>query len=73
MQGIFNGDSPSHYTESFELLKKYIDQSLDENKDDLKNIQFPIFVCLFLNMILKKYYKEAKDFFNKQSAQFLPE
>lgn len=55
-QGIFNGDIPSHYTDSFELLKKYIDQSLDQYKEDLQNIIFPVFTLLFLNMMRKKYY-----------------
>ena len=35
MQAVYNGDSPDHYTESFKLLKKYIDQSLDQYKEDL--------------------------------------
>jgi len=51
MQPIFNGDSPDHYIESFKLLKKYIDQSLDQYKEDLINVLFPIFTHLFLNMI----------------------
>jgi hypothetical protein len=72
MQGIFNGDSPSHYTDSFDLLKKYIDQSLDQHKEDLQSILFPIFVCLFLNMIIKKYYKEAQSFLEDQRPIFTP-
>jgi hypothetical protein len=35
MQAVFNGDQAEHYVESFKLLKKYIDESLDLYKDDL--------------------------------------
>ncbi len=39
------------FTESFEKLRNFVDQSLDEFKHDLLKVVFPIFVCLFLNMI----------------------
>ncbi|CDW89409.1 transcription initiation factor tfiid subunit 5-like [Stylonychia lemnae] len=71
MQAVFNGDSPDHYTESFKLLKKYIDQSLDQYKEDLMNVLFPIFSHLFLNMIQAQYYEQAKHFFNEEKGQFM--
>ena len=35
MQAIYNGDHPDHFVESFRLLKKYIEESLDQYKDEL--------------------------------------
>ncbi len=60
LQAIFNGDQPEHYVESYRSLKKYIDMSLDQYKEDLQSILFPIFVHLFLKMIQSKFYEEAK-------------
>ena len=35
MQPVFNGNLPSHFTDSFRLLKKYIEESLDIYKEEL--------------------------------------
>jgi transcription initiation factor TFIID subunit 5 len=51
MQAVFNGDLPEHYFDSFRLLKKYIEESLDLYKDELQSVLFPIFVELFLGMV----------------------
>ena len=51
MQAVFNGDKPEHFTESFKLLKKFIDESLDLYKEELQSVLFPIFTELFLEMI----------------------
>ena len=31
---------------------------------------FPIFVCLYLNMVLKKFYSEARAFLEENQAEF---
>eukprot|EP00347_Sterkiella_histriomuscorum_P022028 403331938 len=56
MQAVFNGDSPDHYTESFKLLKKYIEQSLDQYKEDLQSNNF---------------IDQARDFFNEEKFMFI--
>ena len=32
---------------------------------------FPVFVCLFLNMVLKNFKDEASLFFNKHKSEFV--
>lgn len=63
MQAIFNGDQPEHYFESFRLLKKYIEDSLDLYKEELKDVLFPIYAHLFLGMIKNGHIAAAKRFF----------
>lgn len=63
MQAIFNGDQPEHYIESYRLLKKYIDESLDLYKEELQSALFPIFTQLYLGMIQSKFTQEAKQFY----------
>jgi len=63
---------PSDYTECFSKLKLFIDQSLDEVKSELVRVLFPIFVCLFLNMVKKTFMTEALEFLNTNKADFLP-
>ena len=41
-------------------------------KTELSKVLFPVFVCLFLNMILKNFKEEAASFFQKHKGQFLP-
>ena len=70
MQPVFNGDLASHYTDSFRLLKKYIEESLGIYKDELQSVLFPIFVELFLSMVQNKFVNEAKQFFKDEKYQF---
>lgn len=70
MQPVFNGNMPSHFTDSFRLLKKYIEESLDIYKDELQSVLFPIFVELFLSMVTNRFVAEAKQFFKDEKYQF---
>ena len=69
-QPILNGDLPEHFTESFKLLKKFIDESLDIYNDELQSVLFPIFTELFLGMVKGKFLKEARKFFADERYQF---
>jgi len=69
-QTMFSGRDPKDYGENFSKLKKFIDQSLDENKHELVRVLFPVFVCLYLNMVLKKFYEEARAFLDENKAEF---
>jgi transcription initiation factor TFIID subunit 5 len=60
MQAIFNGDHPDHFTESFRLLKKYIEESLDQYKEELQQVLFPMFVHLFLQMVHAGHLTQAR-------------
>lgn len=69
-QTMYSGRDPNDFSENFNKLKKFIDQSLDENKQELVRVLFPVFVCLYLNMILKKFYTEARNFLNENKDEF---
>ena len=69
---MYSGRDPNDYIECFQKLKEFIDQSLDEFKSELVRVLFPIFMCLYLNMILKKFYSEARNFLNDNKGEFHP-
>jgi transcription initiation factor TFIID subunit 5 len=70
MQPVLNGDQAEHFIESFKLLKKFIDESLDLYKEELQSILFPIFTELFLGMVKGRFLKEARIFFSEEKYQF---
>ena len=70
MQPILNGDQAEHYTETFKLLKKYIDESLDVYNDELQSVLFPIFTQLFLGMVKGRFLTQARKFFADEKYQF---
>jgi len=52
-------------------MRNFVDLSLDEFKQELQRVVFPIFVCLFLNMMLRKdLQKDAISFFNASKEDF---
>jgi len=66
-----NGTRATDYVDSFNEMRSFIDQSLDEFKGELKRVVFPLFVCLFLNMMLRKeFQKEAIAFFESVKNDF---
>jgi len=69
---MYTGKDPHDYNECYQKLKIFIDQSLDEFKSELVRVLFPIFVCLYLNMILKKFYAAAKVFLETNEGEFHP-
>ncbi len=40
-------------------------------KIELSKVLFPVFVCLFLNMVLKNFKEEASIFFKKHKSEFV--
>ncbi len=70
MQAVFNGDQPEHYVESYRLLKKYIEESLDLYKEELQSVLFPMFTQLYLGMIQSQFTVEAKQFYLEEKFQF---
>lgn len=70
LMAVYNGDHPDHYFESYGLLKRYIEESLDMFREELHRVLFPIFVELFLGMITHEYYTEARRFFEAEKFLF---
>jgi ketopantoate hydroxymethyltransferase len=67
---VLNGDKAEHFVESFKLLKKFIDESLDQYKEELQSVMFPMFTELFLGMVKGGFVKEARKFFSEERYQF---
>ena len=70
LMAVYNGDHPDHYFESYGLLKRYIEESLDLFREELDRVLFPIFVELYLGMITHEYYLEARRFFDTEKCLF---
>lgn len=70
LMAVYNGDHPDHYFESYGLLKRYIEESLDLFREELHRVMFPIFVELYLGMITHEYYAEARRFFDSEKFLF---
>jgi len=70
LSDVLLGTEAKHYEDSYLALKTWIDQSLDEVKPELYRVLFPVFVQLFLSMVLKKFTEDALSFFKKYEREF---
>ena len=48
---LLDGSREKDYDQSFQLLYDMIDRTLDDYKEELRQILFPIFIVLFLTQI----------------------
>ena len=74
---ILDGSKPSDYFLSMEFVEDWIDKSIDEVRNHIKQISYPLFVYLYLELILKDLWQDgkfyliiAKNFFAKFSGNF---
>ena len=52
-------------------MQDFVDLSLDEFKQELNRVVFPVFVCLFLQMVQKKGFEQAAgEFFARYAEGF---
>ncbi|KAJ5131278.1 uncharacterized protein N7515_007317 [Penicillium bovifimosum] len=59
--------------QGFDLLKNWVEGSLDCYKSELRRILWPLFVYSFFSMITSFYPQYAKAFFDANKNMFLPE
>lgn len=52
-------------TKAFELLRKYMDDSLDVYKPELRKLLWPVFVYSYLDLVREYYTRDADAFFAK--------
>jgi transcription initiation factor TFIID subunit 5 len=52
------------YTKAYDLLRKYLDDSLDLYKPELRKLLWPIFVYSYLDLVREYFTKDAENFFN---------
>ncbi|KAF2752229.1 WD40 repeat-like protein [Sporormia fimetaria CBS 119925] len=68
---IRDGDAGApKYSKAFELLKKYIDDSLEIYQPELKKLLWPVFVYSFLGLLRDYFIRDAETFFNAHKSKF---
>ena len=67
MKGIT--EVPSEIVQ-FEMFQEFLENSLDEFKEELSMLLFPIFKHIYLDMILLEKSKEGRKFFSKYKELF---
>lgn len=60
----------SQYISNFEEVNNWINNSLDEIRNNLIAISYPLFVYLYLDLVNASAFSEAKIFFNQFKHQF---
>lgn len=56
---ILDGSISQDYFTSFELIEEWMDKCLDDIRNYIKPISYPLFVYLYLELILKDYWEEG--------------
>lgn len=51
-------------------LKEWIEDSLDQFRNDLLNVLYPLFIHIYLDLLFENKIKEAKAFFTKNKNDF---
>ncbi|KAJ3372625.1 Transcription initiation factor TFIID subunit 5 [Allomyces arbusculus] len=63
-----DGFSATAYDSSYSKLRRWIEESLDVFKTELKDILFPLFEHCYLDMIAKGMVNEARQFFDSYKS-----
>lgn len=61
--------TPLHYFRAYSMLKNWIDSSLELYKPELSRIIYPIFIYVFLQLVIKDPL-QARRFFDKYSVDY---
>ena len=63
-------EDASVYVRVYGKLKDWVESSLDLYRPELKRMLYPIFIHIFLELIIKNSLQQAKEFFNEYSDDF---
>lgn len=69
-QILFDGRHINDYNYSLESVDAWIDKCIDDIRNNLKVISYPLYVHLYLSMIQKGFWTEGKIGLNKQRSSF---
>jgi transcription initiation factor TFIID subunit 5 len=64
---------PPKYRAAYEGIKKWIDETLDIYKPELRRILWPLFVHSYLQLVAELYPSERRSFFEHHKQDFIPE
>jgi DNA repair exonuclease SbcCD ATPase subunit len=76
---ILDGSSPSDFFASLEIVEDWIEKCIDDIRNYIKPVSYPLFVYLYLELILRDYWSEgrkiilknlAKEFFQNFSQKY---
>ena len=67
---LLDGSHQLDYQQSFSRLQNFIDRTLDDYKEELQQVLFPVFTVLYLTMINRGFEQAASDFFSENSPLF---
>ena len=68
---IIDGSTISDYYNSLKLIDNWISKCIDEIRNYIKPLVYPIYVYLFFELILTEKWKEAKEFLKYFEKNFL--
>lgn len=57
---ILDGSSPDDYFTSLKIVEEWVEKSIDDVRNYIKPISYPLFVYLYLELILKDFWPEGK-------------
>jgi hypothetical protein len=60
---VLDGSSPDDYFQSLEMVENWIDKSIDDIRNYIKPMSYPLFVYLYLELIQTDHWKEGIHFF----------
>ncbi|KAF2704252.1 WD40 repeat-like protein [Pleomassaria siparia CBS 279.74] len=58
-----NDLAPTRWSKAFDLLRNYIDDSLELYRPELRKLLWPVFVYSYLSLLRDHFHKEAETFF----------
>jgi hypothetical protein len=58
---ILDGSSPSDFFTSLEIVEDWIEKCIDDIRNYIKPISYPLFVYLYLELILRDFWSEGKN------------
>jgi hypothetical protein len=57
---ILDGSSPSDFFTSLEIVENWIEKCIDDIRNYIKPVSYPLFVYLYFELILKDFWAEGK-------------
>ena len=64
---------PPKYRTAYQGIKKWIDDTLDIYKPELRRILWPLFVHCYLQLVAELYPSDSRSFFEHYKQDFIPE
>ena len=62
---ILDGSKADDYFQSMEFVEDWIDKSIDEIRNHIKQVSYPLFVYLYFELIMKDLWEEGNNYFIK--------